>query len=99
MTRGLLKHGDYNVLTVDWSSGSRVMYHQAVSNIRVVALEVAALINWMHTQLGQKTELVHVIGHSLGSHTAGKDCLLALLMILCMEIFTTTYLLHSCYYS
>lgn len=73
MTRGLLKHGNYNVLTVDWSGGSRVMYHQAVSNIRVVALEVAAVINYMHTQLGQDTAKVHVIGHSLGSHTAGQQ--------------------------
>lgn len=71
MTRGLLHHGDYNVFTVDWSGGSRVIYHQAVSNIRVVALEIAALINWFHAQLGQHPSTIHVIGHSLGSHTAG----------------------------
>ncbi|XP_018020443.1 pancreatic lipase-related protein 2-like isoform X2 [Hyalella azteca] len=71
MVRGLLYHGDYNVFTVDWSGGSRVIYHQAVTNIRVVALEVAALINSLKFKLGQDPAKVHVIGHSLGSHMAG----------------------------
>ncbi|KAF2361826.1 Lipase/vitellogenin [Trinorchestia longiramus] len=71
MVRGLLFHGDYNVFSVDWSGGSRVIYHQAVTNIRVVALEVSALINSLKFKLGQDPAKVHVIGHSLGSHTAG----------------------------
>ena len=71
MVRGLLYHDDCNVFVVDWSGGSRVMYPQAVTNIRVVALEIGALIKWMESEMGQRPEMVHVIGHSLGSHAAG----------------------------
>ena len=72
MVRGLLYHDDCNVFVVDWSGGSQTMYPQAVTNIRVVALEIASLINWMETKMGQPPSMVHVIGHSLGSHAAGK---------------------------
>lgn len=72
MVRALLQYGDYNVFAVDWSGGSRVIYHQAVTNIRVVALEISTLINTLRVKLGQDPGKVHVIGHSLGSHMAGK---------------------------
>ena len=72
MVRALLKHGDYNIFSVDWSGGSRVLYPQATSNIRVVGLEIAYLVNWARNNINLDPSRVHIIGHSLGAHTAGK---------------------------
>ncbi len=44
MTYAYLDHGDYNVLAVDWGGGSAALYSQAAANTRLVALEVAAVI-------------------------------------------------------
>lgn len=44
MTESLLDYGDFNVLTVDWGGGSDVLYSQAAANTRLVALEVAAVL-------------------------------------------------------
>lgn len=71
MVRNLLAYDDYNVLTVDWSGGSRALYSQATANTRVVGLEVAHLINYLNNTMGLHPHDVHIIGHSLGSHTAG----------------------------
>ena len=40
----LLKNGDYNVIVIDWSSGSNFPYTQATANTRVVGAEIAKLI-------------------------------------------------------
>ena len=40
----LLKYGDYNVILVDWGSGSNFPYTQATANTRVVGAEIAKLI-------------------------------------------------------
>ncbi len=44
LTEAYLDHGDYNVLAVDWGGGSAALYSQAAANTRLVALEVAAVI-------------------------------------------------------
>ncbi|XP_069948987.1 pancreatic triacylglycerol lipase isoform X2 [Cherax quadricarinatus] len=71
MVRALLLYDDFNVVTVDWSGGSQALYSQATANTRVVGLEVAHLINWLKDNVGLDPTDVHIIGHSLGSHTAG----------------------------
>ncbi|XP_071528841.1 pancreatic triacylglycerol lipase-like isoform X2 [Panulirus ornatus] len=71
MVRALLVYGDFNVVTVDWSGGSQALYSQATANTRVVGLEVAHFINWLKDNLDLDPGEVHIIGHSLGSHTAG----------------------------
>lgn len=71
MVRNLLAYDDYNVVTVDWSGGSRALYSQATANTRLVGLEVAHLIKYLNTTMGLHPQDVHIIGHSLGSHTAG----------------------------
>lgn len=71
MVRALLAYGDFNVVTVDWSGGSQALYSQATANTRVVGLEVAHFINWLKDNLDLDPGDVHIIGHSLGSHTAG----------------------------
>ncbi|MCL4121327.1 UNVERIFIED_CONTAM: hypothetical protein GTU68_048051 [Idotea baltica] len=71
MVRGLLAHGDYNVIVVDWSGGSFALYSQATANSRVVGLETARMLDWTRTHLGLDISTVHIVGHSLGAHTAG----------------------------
>ncbi|KAH6941728.1 hypothetical protein HPB50_022939 [Hyalomma asiaticum] len=62
----LLNAGDFNVILVDWASGSKYDYIQATSNTRVVGLEIARLQAY-----GVTAESFHIFGHSLGSHIAG----------------------------
>ncbi|XP_028368839.1 pancreatic lipase-related protein 2 [Phyllostomus discolor] len=61
-----------NCICVDWSRGAKTLYTQAVHNIRVVGAEIAFLIQGLSTELGYSLENVHLIGHSLGAHTAGE---------------------------
>ncbi|KAG0719866.1 Pancreatic triacylglycerol lipase [Chionoecetes opilio] len=71
MVRALLAAQDLNVVTVDWSGGSQALYSQATANTRLVALEVAHLIHFLQDKVALEPRHVHIIGHSLGSHTAG----------------------------
>nr|BCX71429.1 adult-specific protein A1 [Ischnura senegalensis] len=71
MRQLLLKHLDVNVITVDWSKGASAAYPQAVSNTRVVGLEVANMVNSLMDRKGGSASGFHLIGHSLGAHTAG----------------------------
>ncbi|XP_065751047.1 LOW QUALITY PROTEIN: pancreatic lipase-related protein 2-like [Phocoena phocoena] len=61
-----------NCMCVDWKRGARTGYTQAVHNTRVVGAEIAYLIQGLSTQLGYGPENVHLIGHSLGAHTAAE---------------------------
>ncbi|XP_054275869.1 pancreatic triacylglycerol lipase-like isoform X2 [Macrosteles quadrilineatus] len=71
MRRELLKHSDWNVIVVDWAGGSLPLYTQATANTRLVGLEIAHFINHLKDKYGLKPKEVHIIGHSLGAHTAG----------------------------
>ncbi|XP_015514393.1 pancreatic triacylglycerol lipase-like isoform X2 [Neodiprion virginianus] len=71
MRNELLKHSDYNVIIVDWAGGSLPLYTQATANTRLVGLEIAHLVTHLQTNYGLDLENVHLIGHSLGAHTAG----------------------------
>ncbi|KAK0175918.1 hypothetical protein PV328_000107 [Microctonus aethiopoides] len=71
MRNELLQHGDYNVIIVDWAGGSLPLYTQATANTRLVGLEIAHLIKHLHMNYGLDMSDVHLIGHSLGAHTAG----------------------------
>lgn len=44
---------------------------QATANTRLVGLEIAYLIKKLQEDHGLRPEDVHLIGHSLGAHTAG----------------------------
>jgi len=62
-----------NVVVVFWGGGANIgfpNYDQAAANTRVVAAEISLLIANM-VNLGAEPSTVHVIGHSLGAHTAG----------------------------
>ncbi|XP_050314359.1 pancreatic triacylglycerol lipase-like [Anthonomus grandis grandis] len=71
MRTELLKAEDLNVIVVDWAGGSLPLYTQATANTRLVGLEVAYLINFLVNNFGVSSRNVHIIGHSLGAHTAG----------------------------
>lgn len=72
MVAALLKHGDYNVIVVDWRRGAReINYLRSVANIRVVGAQVAQLLTVLRNVYNIDPMDVHIIGHSLGAHTAG----------------------------
>lgn len=62
-----------NVIAVDWRQGATFPYTQATANIRVVAMEIVKLIEFMQTEFpAVKPGDIHFIGHSLGAHAAGE---------------------------
>ncbi|KAL0276804.1 UNVERIFIED_CONTAM: hypothetical protein PYX00_004295 [Menopon gallinae] len=71
MRNELLRHADWNVIIVDWAGGSLPLYTQATANTRLVGLELAYFINYLKDNYGLDPGTVHMIGHSLGAHTAG----------------------------
>ncbi|XP_046392601.1 inactive pancreatic lipase-related protein 1-like isoform X2 [Ischnura elegans] len=71
MTNVFLERDDLNVITVNWANGAGSLYVKAVSNARVVGLEVAFLINKLIENHNANPGTFHIIGHSLGAHIAG----------------------------
>ncbi|GFQ65445.1 inactive pancreatic lipase-related protein 1 [Trichonephila clavata] len=71
MKDSLLKLDDFNVILVDWTAANGLPYSQAVANTRVVGAIVARLIHFLMNETGITADSVHIIGHSLGAHTAG----------------------------
>lgn len=67
----LITRGNMNVIVVDWAGGSLPLYTQATANTRLVGLEIAHLIEKLRDDYEVRPEDVHLIGHSLGAHTAG----------------------------
>ncbi|XP_002917576.2 pancreatic lipase-related protein 2 isoform X2 [Ailuropoda melanoleuca] len=72
MCKNMFKVEKVNCICVDWESGARALYSQAVQNTRVVGAEIAFFIQNLLTLLGYSPEDVHLIGHSLGAHVAGE---------------------------
>ncbi|XP_014704751.3 pancreatic lipase-related protein 2 [Equus asinus] len=72
MCKKILQVETANCISVDWSSGAKAEYTQAVQNIRIVGAETAYLIQQLSTELSYNPKNVHIIGHSLGAHTAGE---------------------------
>ncbi|XP_064487536.1 pancreatic triacylglycerol lipase-like [Ornithodoros turicata] len=66
-----LKHGDYNVIVVDWRGGNGPPYTKATANTRVVGAELALLIKFIHNSTGTPVDKFHIIGHSLGAQIGG----------------------------
>ncbi|XP_072177747.1 pancreatic lipase-related protein 2-like [Diadema setosum] len=67
----LLVEGNMNVIMVDWQPGARGGYNLCRQNIRVVGREIAMLARLLNREAGAAYEDMHLIGHSLGAHTAG----------------------------
>uniref|UniRef100_A0AAR5Q9D1 Lipase domain-containing protein n=2 Tax=Dendroctonus ponderosae TaxID=77166 RepID=A0AAR5Q9D1_DENPD len=60
-----------NILSVDWHAGSGPPYDQAIANARVVALEIASMLNFLKANHELTFQQVHLIGHGVGAHIAG----------------------------
>uniref|UniRef100_U3JHR1 Triacylglycerol lipase n=1 Tax=Ficedula albicollis TaxID=59894 RepID=U3JHR1_FICAL len=56
----------------DWKEGAKGTYVSAVNNIRVLGAEVAYFISALQKMFGYSPYEIHLIGHSLGAHTAGE---------------------------
>ncbi|KAJ8954287.1 hypothetical protein NQ318_005870 [Aromia moschata] len=68
----LLKRKSYvNIISVDWQRGAEPPYDQAISNARVVALEIMALLKELKERFSTKLNTVHIVGHGVGAHIAG----------------------------
>nr|XP_054771822.1 pancreatic lipase-related protein 2-like isoform X1 [Lytechinus pictus] len=68
----LLNTLNVNVIMVDWSDAAdNIDYDQARADTRVVGVQVARLIERLIDETGVSYESIHLIGHSLGAHTAG----------------------------
>lgn len=71
MVKELLIREDCNVVVVNWMNGAGPPYTQAVANTRLVGAMTARLASQLIGVGGIAPEKMHVIGHSLGGHTAG----------------------------
>ncbi|XP_071487026.1 pancreatic triacylglycerol lipase-like [Diadema antillarum] len=61
-----------NVILVDWEEGaSRANYAQSRANTRVVGKDIAKMMEKLKSVTGASYGSMHIIGHSLGAHTAG----------------------------
>ena len=65
-----LKHGDYNVIVVDWSSISYRPYMWASRRVLMVSQYLSQMIDFLETQ-GLELSQLTIVGHSLGAHIAG----------------------------
>lgn len=64
-----LKYYDVNVIVVEWTKGAGLPYTQATANTRLVGVQTEILVRAM-VKMGAKLSDIHLIGHSLGAHTA-----------------------------
>ncbi|XP_037660562.1 pancreatic triacylglycerol lipase isoform X1 [Choloepus didactylus] len=72
MCKNFFEVESVNCICVDWKGGSRTGYTQASQNIRVVGAEVAYFVEVLQSNFRYSLSDVHIIGHSLGAHTAGE---------------------------
>ncbi|XP_044287422.1 pancreatic lipase-related protein 2-like [Varanus komodoensis] len=61
-----------NCIAVDWEDGAKCTYFSAASNTRVLGAVIAYLINTFTKMYLYCPSKIHLIGHSLGAHTAGE---------------------------
>ncbi|KAJ9601162.1 hypothetical protein L9F63_000682, partial [Diploptera punctata] len=69
--QALMETCNWNIYSVDWEFGARPPYAQAVSNARVVALEIIFLLQLLQNDFHLDLTDVHIIGHGIGAHIAG----------------------------
>ncbi|XP_043258013.1 pancreatic triacylglycerol lipase-like [Colletes gigas] len=65
-----LQHGDYNVISVDWSPIAKNEYIWATRRVTMIGQYISSMINFLETQ-GMNVSTLTVVGHSLGAHIAG----------------------------
>ena len=60
-----------NVFLVDWTGGATGLYGQSVQNARVAGREIGYFLQFLHEQTSTQYSQLHLMGSSLGAHTAG----------------------------
>ncbi|XP_054010936.1 uncharacterized protein LOC128893753 [Hylaeus anthracinus] len=65
-----LKHGEYNVILVDWSPITKNSYPFACNRVVMVGKHVSSMIDFIEDQ-GVDVSKMTTVGHSLGAHVAG----------------------------
>lgn len=63
----LSKVDDCNLIVTDWSAGASGLYIAARADVPVVGQAVASIVK----ELGLDTNVLTIIGHSLGAHASG----------------------------
>uniref|UniRef100_A0A3B5AIZ5 Triacylglycerol lipase n=1 Tax=Stegastes partitus TaxID=144197 RepID=A0A3B5AIZ5_9TELE len=71
MCKAMVQKENVNCIAVEWKTGLKTRYAQAVNNARVLAAQVASMITFLMGKYQQKAATFHMIGHSLGAHVAG----------------------------
>ncbi|GFU19209.1 pancreatic lipase-related protein 2 [Nephila pilipes] len=69
-----LRISDDNVIAVDHPTTflfPRIIYPQSVADCRVIGVQVANLITFLHEKFGADLKKIHLIGHSLGAQIGG----------------------------
>ncbi|XP_076392510.1 pancreatic lipase-related protein 2-like isoform X2 [Megachile rotundata] len=64
-----LKNGDYNIITINWSSISKLTYVRAIGYTVPIAKYVARMLDFLGSQ-GLHASNVTIVGHSIGAHIA-----------------------------
>ena len=74
MTSVFLKQGDYNVVIVDWGSGSLGLYGQASANTRVVGAMIAQLITFLqvHEAFTRMGNFLTLLSHAFHENFASE---------------------------
>ena len=64
---------DANVILVNWEKGADNPkdYIKSATNTRVVGALIANVMKALHNTAGATYKSMHLVGHSLGAHTAG----------------------------
>lgn len=66
-----LAHGDYNLISLDWSYLAALNYIDSQPLAPWVGFQCAEFVRFLAQDIGLKTEELLLIGHSLGAHVAG----------------------------
>lgn len=67
-----LSAGNVNLMIVDWSQASYQMYDLSRGLTSQVAYRIAQILEEFLRENNISSDLVHLIGHSLGAHIAGN---------------------------
>ncbi|XP_076272839.1 pancreatic triacylglycerol lipase-like [Rhynchophorus ferrugineus] len=67
----LLTYDDVNIISVDWSSYSRLLYSLSVSSVPNVGETIGLFIESLLSYYSYSPDDIILIGHSLGAHVAG----------------------------
>uniref|UniRef100_UPI00398F4FA0 inactive pancreatic lipase-related protein 1-like n=1 Tax=Pristiophorus japonicus TaxID=55135 RepID=UPI00398F4FA0 len=72
LCKTILRVDGVNCICVDWRGGSQCPFSQAAQNIRVVGAEIVYFLDALESNYNYTVSAVHLLGHSLGAHTAGE---------------------------